>query len=493
MNTRSSRLGAATWGPLVILLLVTIIVPAIVFDRFRHADDDQRDLLLLSIRHQGTLVARTMSPLFEQPVDEVLPDLALAVARIDPSMARIRVFVRPLDAQGAGFFYVATNARLQAWQMETERRDIMALGVLSQLQETCQAGQPRTAEYQAEDGAPELITSIVPYRSETACWVLLLSHSAAEYGAAAVSSTWDSPQVHLALALYVTMVVAAAALVGSVLLGLARMKRAARSLREGDAGTRFDDRPQMPQLAEMAREFDGLVAQMRRTADDLRSAAEENAHALKTPVATIRHAAESLQAEEQRPEARETLELVLRSVDRLGDLVQSIRRLDQAAADAMAPQRRPVELSLLLETLLEDYAATARGADVALTQEIEPGLQILGDVDLLETVFENLIDNALGFSPAGSRLEVGACRRDAWVEVTIDDQGPGVPEALLERIFERHVSIRPDEGTSQPGGNFGIGLWICRRHLGAHGGSIAAENRPGGGLRMMVRLPAITA
>jgi two-component system sensor histidine kinase ChvG len=489
VTRRSPRIGARTWGPLALLLAVTIVVPAMIFDQFRQADDQQRDLLLRSIRHQGTLVVRTMSPLFEQPVDAVLPELALAVARIDPALARIRVFVRPLDGATAGFFYVATNARLQYWQMEAERREILALGVLSELEGSCQAGSPRTAEYQSEDGTPELITSIVPYRSESACWVLLLSHSAAEYGVAAVRNTWDSPQVHAALALYFTMVVAAAALVGSVLLGLARLRRAARSMREGDAAARFDNGAQMPQLAEAAREFDALVATMRRTADELRSAAEENAHALKTPVATIRHAAESLQAEAATAQTRETLDLVVRATDRLSELVQSIRRLDQAAADALAPQRRPVGLSSLLTALAEDYGAVARDRAIALEQTIAPGLTVSGDVDLLETVFENLLDNAASFAPEGSTLHLTARRDAGWIEITVEDEGPGVTPDMLERIFERHVSIRPQQAD---GGNFGIGLWICRRHVGVHGGTIAASNRPEGGLRMTVRLPAET-
>lgn len=490
MTRRSPRIGARTWGPLALLLAVTIVVPAMIFDQFRQADDQQRDLLLRSIRHQGTLVVRTMAPLFEQPVDAVLPELALAVARVDPALARIRVFVRPLDGATTGFFYVATNARLQSWQMETERREILALGVLSELESTCQAGSPRTAEYQSEDGAPELITSIVPYRSESACWVLLLSHSAAEYGVAAVRNTWDSPQVHAALALYLTMVVAAAALVGSVLLGLARLRRAARSMREGDSEARFNDGPQMPQLAEAAREFDALVAAMRRTADDLRSAAEENAHALKTPVATIRHAAETLQADTTGAQAHETLDLVMRATDRLSELVQSIRRLDQAAADALAPQRRPVDLSALLVALAEDYGAVTRDRGIALEQTIAPGLTVWGDVDLLETVFENLLDNAASFAPVGSTLRLRAQGDAGWIEVTLDDEGPGVAPDMLERIFERHVSIRPQQ---TGGGNFGIGLWICRRHVGVHGGTIAAVNRSEGGLRMTVRLPAAAA
>lgn len=489
MNERRSGLGRATWGPLVILLIVTAVIPAIVFDQFRRADEEQRSLLLLSIRHQGTIVMRSISALFERPMNEVLPDLALAVARIDPGTARIRVFVRPPAAEGGGFFYVATNTALKQWQMATERREIMELGVLSEFEASCQGGQTRTAEYRSDDGAPELITSIVPYRAEDACWVVMLSHSAGEYGAAALRSTWDSPQVHVALALYITMVVAAAALVASVLIGVKRMETAARSLRQSGGDGRFDERAQVPQLAAMARELDNLVASLRASADELRRAAEDNAHALKTPVATIRHAAESLEGEVATPEARERLALLLRATDRLAEMVQSIRRLDVAAADAMLPNRSALDLSALLEALAQDYSVTARGEDVTLVAEITPGLTVSGDADLLETVFENVLDNALSFSPAKSRVVLTAIRSGDRIIVSIEDQGPGVDTAMIDRIFERHVSVRPDDHRLHDG-HFGIGLWICRRHVSAHEGTITAENRTGGGLRIRVSLPA---
>jgi two-component system sensor histidine kinase ChvG len=239
----------------------------------------------------------------------------------------------------------------------------------------------------------------------------------------------------------------------------------------------------------MARELDSLVASLRSSADELRRAAEDNAHALKTPVATIRHAAESLEGEVTGPEARERLALVLRATDRLAEMVQSIRRLDVAAADAMLPNRARLDLSALLRALTDDYAVTARGNGVALVAEIAPDLKVIGDADLLETVFENVLDNALSFSPAGSRIVLAAARHDDRIEVTIEDQGPGVDPAMIERIFERHVSARPQSDQAS-GGHFGIGLWICRRHVAAHGGTIAAESRPAGGLCMRVTLPA---
>jgi len=489
VSGRGSSLRRATWGPLAILLVVTVVIPAIVFDQFRRADDEQRALLLLSIKHQGTIMMRSLSPLFEQPMDAALPELALAVARIDPGTARIRVFVRPLASEGGGFFYVATNASLKQWQMATERREIMELGVLSEFQASCQAGQTRTAEYRSEEGAPELITSIVPYRAEDACWVVMLSHNAGEYGAAAVRSSWDSPQVHVALALYITMVIAAAALVASVLMGVKRMERAARSLREGGGEARFDDEGQLPQFAAMARELDSLVASLRSSSDELRRAAEDNAHALKTPVITIRHAVESLQGQMTDPAARDTLSLVLRATDRLAEMVQSIRRLDVAAADAMLPNRRTLDLSSLLAALAQDYGATARAAGVTMECAVAPGLTVSGDADLLETVFENVLDNALSFAPKGSLVVLSGEREGDVVAITVEDEGPGVDPAMIERIFDRHVSVRPDTGDAHDG-HFGIGLWICRRHVGAHGGSIAAENRATSGLRIRVRLPA---
>ena len=99
--------------------------------------------------------------------------------------------------------------------------------------------------------------------------------------------------------------------------------------------------------------------------------------------------------------------------------------------------------------------------------------------------------NAVSFSPPGGSVQVRARRLGSRIEVHVDDHGPGVPPHLLDRIFERHVSIRPERDDAAAGqANFGIGLWICRRHLAAHGGTIEAQNRPEGGLRMCVALPS---
>ncbi len=115
-------------------------------------------------------------------------------------------------------------------------------------------------------------------------------------------------------------------------------------------------------------------------------------------------------------------------------------------------------------------------------------LSVIGNPELLETAVENLLENALDFSPRGSQLLLSARRSGGDVVIAVGDEGPGVPGEDLERIFERYVSIRPEADPVKA--NFGIGLWIVRRNLEAMDGGVSAHNRPEGGLMVEMTLPA---
>jgi two-component system sensor histidine kinase ChvG len=121
--------------------------------------------------------------------------------------------------------------------------------------------------------------------------------------------------------------------------------------------------------------------------------------------------------------------------------------------------------------------------------------------DLVETAIENVIDNAIEASPEGGEIEVELLREEGWAGLVVRDRGPGVPDADLERIFERYVSLRRGNMGRDPTGggaaadtdagdaHLGIGLWVVRRNLQAIGGQIRVENRDGGGLTVVMRLP----
>jgi two-component system sensor histidine kinase ChvG len=111
-------------------------------------------------------------------------------------------------------------------------------------------------------------------------------------------------------------------------------------------------------------------------------------------------------------------------------------------------------------------------------------------------VLENIFDNAIEVSPNGSKIIVELRSVQNRAELAVLDRGPGVPHGELTRIFERYVSLRSkpkpsEDGDDEASPHMGIGLWIVRRNLQAIGGSIRAENRPDGGLAMVMRFPLV--
>jgi two-component system sensor histidine kinase ChvG len=184
------------------------------------------------------------------------------------------------------------------------------------------------------------------------------------------------------------------------------------------------------------------------------------------------------------------IERVDHSLDRLDGLVASARRLDEATADLVAEPRRPVDLTRLLGKLIESRAALLPGRDLRLVGELSPGVYVLGSEAIIETVIENLIDNAASFAPAGSEILVRMRQERTIAHVEVVDEGPGVPPAQLDQIFERYFSARRKGAQNDPGlGAFGIGLSIARRNVEAMHGSIEAQNRIPRGLIIHIRLP----
>jgi two-component system sensor histidine kinase ChvG len=217
---------------------------------------------------------------------------------------------------------------------------------------------------------------------------------------------------------------------------------------------------------------------------------------------------------EDNPRGRRALDVIEESIDRLDHLVASARRLDQAAAELLDSPRATVSLSSLLERMLAAYGDSFAGRRLSLTQVVAPKVVVRAGDDLVETVIENVIDNAIEASPEGGEIEVELLRDGGWANLVVRDRGPGVPHANLERIFERYVSLRQDrvgggavdsaangearDGEARDGevrdgevrhAHLGIGLWVVRRNLQAIGGEIYVENRDGGGLTVVMRLP----
>jgi two-component system phosphate regulon sensor histidine kinase PhoR len=210
-------------------------------------------------------------------------------------------------------------------------------------------------------------------------------------------------------------------------------------------------------------------------------------HELKTPVTAIRIAAENLQEEPLPESARATAGSIMRSVDRLALLLGDLSELSRIESGAL--HLDPVRLDLLafLETLMRDLEprGAAQGVQLALQVDAPPGAVILADPLRLHQIMENLISNALKFSPSGGRVDLSVRLTGQGQIWEVRDQGPGVPEAEQGRIFERFY--RAQAAKAKPG--TGLGLAIVKHLCRLMGGEVSVTSTFGEGATFRVFLP----
>ena len=289
-------------------------------------------------------------------------------------------------------------------------------------------------------------------------------------------------------------------LAGTIARPIHRLAEAAEAVRHGHGGAdgipdfsaRGDEIGDLSRsLADMTRELSDRLVEIERFAADV-------AHEIKNPLTSMTSALESL-ARLEDPERRQKLLAIMRDdVRRLDRLISDISDASRLDAELARAEIAPVDIGHMMAALVEVHRETAKPGDPAV--ELAPGddgaLIVEGDERRIAQLFENLISNARSFSPPGGVIRLAARRHEvggtAVVEVTVEDDGPGLPEGQLEAIFERFYTERP------PGETFGIhsglGLSISKRIVEAHDGVIFAENRgdDGGqtaGARFVVRLP----
>ena len=487
---------------LVLLLIVFLTVPIILYGQFLSADQEQRALLLESVREQGRLMAESLRPILERTDSSPLLVLSQEVKRLAAPNTGIKVFYRPKDQSGAeGFYFVAAEPEIPPADLERERDALIRRGVLGKLVSTC-AAEPIALRHQNSSGEPELLTSINPIATDAGCWMVITAHTSGAFlGTSIGQPYWKTLEVKIAALIYLAMALLTIGLFFGVWRSIMRFRSLARDIGAGAAtNASFEAENIVPELRPVAREFDRMTAAMRGSAEQIRQAAEDNAHAFKTPIAIMRQSLEPLHriVPDENRRGHRALDVLEESVERLDRLVASARHLEEVAAELIDRPRYPVDLSRLVSRMLDAYRDTFAGSQVRLDARLQTEVVISGDEELLEVVFENIIDNALGVSPRYSTVTVELKTKGKRALLAVRDEGPGVPAAYLGRIFERYVSLRPpeshdplpEEETGQDAGHhLGIGLWIVRRNIEALDGTVRAENRQGGGLILAMDLP----
>lgn len=501
-----SRAAHSLFAKFVIMLLVFFAVPALLYQEFRQADLDRQNIVLTAVREQGRLMAESLRPMLESADPSILLDLPEEIERIATKGNGIKVLFRPAGEEGVqGVFFVASEPRLSADELRKERETLVAQGVFDNLTASCLIERPMAIRHLRPSGIEELLTSMTAIRTDAGCWAVIATQSAEVFlGSSIGQPYWKTLEVQIAAAIYLGMALILTILVFTVWRDLMRFRDLARGIREGSVDkSSFMMSNKVPELEPVAHEFDRMTHTLRESSDSIRRAAEDNAHAFKTPLAIIRQALEPLNktVEIENKRGRRALQVVEEALDRLENLVSTARHLEHTSAELLNPPRENIDLSALLLRMLEAYNVSFSQQGVILQSSIDHEISVLAGEDMLETILENIIDNALEVSPRGTTVTVDLINGKKTAELAVRDRGPGVPESEIERIFERYVSYRPkktghdsNSDTEQIKGgssshHMGIGLWIVRRNVEAIGGYVRAENRQDGGLSIIVSLP----
>ncbi len=229
--------------------------------------------------------------------------------------------------------------------------------------------------------------------------------------------------------------------------------------------------------------------------------AADVAHELKNPLTSLRSAVETLPLARTENSRARLLAVIEHDVKRLDRLISDISDASRLDAELQRQDMAPVDLRRLLTALASVANETRRGNTVGVELRFEgrgahDTFSVPGHDSRLGQVISNLLSNAQSFSEPGSKVRISCRNRRSNIEIIVDDDGPGIREDALSRIFERFYTDRPHQGFGQ---NSGLGLSISRQIVEAHGGRIWAENRAGpptaggeptvAGARFVVRLP----
>jgi len=263
---------------------------------------------------------------------------------------------------------------------------------------------------------------------------------------------------------------------------LRQLRRVIESFGRGEADARA--RPQRrDEFGDLARAFDGMADRIETLLGAERRLLRDVSHELRSPLTRLGFAIELARSS---PDPEAALARVRREADRLGALVDELLQLTRAEGDPAARSDDVVDLADVVREVADDAELEATGRGCAVRVEAADPAAVVGDRELLRRAVENVVRNAIRYSPAGGVVEVTLRVGGGRAAVEVRDRGPGVPAEALAELFKPFFRVDGHRGRDT--GGTGLGLAIAERAVRLHGGDIRAENA-GPGLRVVLDVP----
>ncbi|WP_240347452.1 ATP-binding protein [Curtobacterium sp. 24E2] len=211
-------------------------------------------------------------------------------------------------------------------------------------------------------------------------------------------------------------------------------------------------------------------------------------HELKTPIGAIGLLSETLVIAADDPEhVKKFAAQLITESERLGALTKDIIELSRLQSVDALENSEETGVDKIVQAAIDANEVVARARSIEIIRAKKSKLRVMGDPGLLQVAVSNLIANAVKYSPDGTRVGVGVRSAKGFVEIAITDQGVGIPEADLDRVFERFYRVDP--ARSRATGGTGLGLAIVKHVVGNHGGDVRVWSQPGKGSTFTIRLP----
>jgi signal transduction histidine kinase len=267
------------------------------------------------------------------------------------------------------------------------------------------------------------------------------------------------------------------------------MRTATREMAAGEFATRVEQRwsGKRDELGQLARDFNGMAERIEYLVAHDRGVLQDLSHELRSPLARLHLILDLAQHSANADEAAEHFRRAEQEIERMDRMTAEMLALSRLEGDLPGMVREAVDLTALVRDRVAAAHIDAEVRGIALQTSDEGALSVQGSSILLERALDNVIANAIKFSPPNGvvRIEVSRLRQEASVQVC--DQGPGVPEQELDLLFRPFFR---GTNAAQASGH-GLGLAIVQRVMRAHGGDVSARNRDTGGLQVTMRLPAL--
>jgi len=269
---------------------------------------------------------------------------------------------------------------------------------------------------------------------------------------------------------------------------ITRIRQTGRALGRGELDARVGPSitGRNDELGELANDFNAMAARLQALLQRQQDLLRDVSHELRSPLARMQVALTLVEDAKTDAERTKYLVRMETEIQRLDGLIENVLRYARLTQQEL-PARTMEDLGTMLETLVESARLEARPRAIDVSYSGPEHLRFSVYPELLERALENVLRNAIAHSPESTRVDVRLTEADHGVQITIDDQGPGIPEKQLEAVFEPFVRLTVER--SEQGRSGGIGLAIVRAAIDHHRGRVIARNRPRGGLAVEITLP----